>query len=499
MTTRRVYPVALVTGAILTLAFPEPDVAPLAWIALVPVLYATTNAGPRRGALVWAVFALGFFGTLLSWISVVGWVAWAVLLVVQIPFLVAFGALWGWLSGKAGPLGRVALAGGAWAAFEYLRAIVPLGGFTWGQLAQSQHDVAWLLRWASIGGGIFFGGVIAAANASIAELVRAIKDRAAAGRTARIAAPIAVLVIAAAAPIAIPVHRADGPALDIALVQGNVNPYVEHDFEKDLRILNRHVALTEAIDEPVDLVVWPESAAAIDPDNPVVPPLLERAATAVDAPMIVGASEDVDEGHDYYKVMAFLVSRDGDIVERYQKTHLVPFGEYVPARNLLDWLPILDQIPRDAVPGRDETLFSVAGGTVATVLSYEGDFGSLVRRRVAAGGRLVIVATNTSTWRGSWASAQHVAFSQVRAVENGVPVVHAALSGISALVAEDGRILRSLGLYEEGTIVHTMRFATSITPYARYGEWILAVAIASSALVWWLSTRRAQRGVPGRV
>src|SRR5947207_8969152 len=104
--------------------------------------------------------------------------------------------------------------------------------------------------------------------------------------------------------------------------------------------------------------------------------------------------------------------------------HLVPFGEYVPGRRLLSWLPLLDQIPQDAVAAHDPKSFSVDGGEVTTVLSYEGDFGSLVRQRIGAGGRLLVVATNTSTWRRSWASAQHVAMSQVRAAENGVWVVH---------------------------------------------------------------------------
>src|SRR5918999_3515427 len=145
--------------------------------------------------------------------------------------------------------------------------------------------------------------------------------------------------------------------------------------------------------------------------------------------------------------MAFQVGPDGRVVDRYQKTHLVPFGEYIPARDLFDWLPMLDQVPRDAIPAAEPVVFDVAGGPIAPVISFEGDFGSLVRQRIHEGGRMLVVATNTSTWGDSWASAQHVAFSRLRAVENGVWVLHAAISGISAVIAPDGDVVERTPLW----------------------------------------------------
>jgi len=483
---RRAYPVALVTGALLTLAFPEPDIAPLAWVALAPALYLTRGVGAKRGAVAWTFFGFGFLGTLLTWISVVGWAAWAAALCVQVPFMSAFGAVWGSLSGKASAAGRIALAAGAWALIEYLRSVVPFGGFTWGQLAQSQHDVLWMLRWASLAGGIFLALVVVAVNAAIAEIVSALRDR----RPWRLLASAVVIAVAFAGPALVRMQQDRASPATIAVVQGNVKPHVPQDFDKDLRILERHVALTESIDQPVDLVVWPESAAAIDPDHPVVPPLLQRAATSVDAPMIVGASEDVGDRASHYRVMAFHVSPAGEIVDRYQKTHLVPFGEYVPAREYLDWIPMLDQVPRDAQPGDEGNIFTLDGRQIATVLSFEGDFGSLVRARVSRGAHLAIVATNTSTWLHSWASAQHAAFSQVRAAENRVPVIHAALSGISAVVSHEGRVLDSLPLYEEGTMVRTLHLDAASSPYARFGDPLLFATIGLCALVWFVARQK---------
>ena len=481
MRPRLAYPVAILTGALLTLAFPEPSLSFLAWVALAPVLYLTTGIGARRGALVWAAFGLAFLGTLLSWVSIAGWLAWGVLLVDQLVFVVLFGALWGGLSGRTGSFGRTALAGGAWAAIEYLRSLFPVGGFTWGQLAQSQHDLSWMLEWAQLAGGIVLAGVLVMVNAALAELVGTRGD------WKRSLVPAITVLAAFLVPLVSSFFyvAADVDPLKIAIVQGNADPTVPETVAKQAQILRSHVRLTEELSERVDLVVWPESSVSFDPDLPEIRELLTRAATAVDAPLLVGGSDELEDD-DRYHVAAFLISPAGEIVDRYHKTHLVPFGEYVPARRFLDWLPILDQIPRDAIPGKEGKLFRLGDLDIAPVISFEGDFGSLVRSRVAAGGDVIVVATNTSTWRHSWASAQHVAFSQVRAAENATPVIHAAISGISAVIDDRGDVLETLPLYEPGTLVHSISPRIQTTPYTRLGDWILLGFVVACALAWWL-------------
>lgn len=460
-------------------------------MAIAPLLFLTNGAGARRGAIAWGLFGLGFFGTLLSWVSIVGWVAWGLLLVIQVPFVIAFGAVWASFSGRTGPVGRIALAGGTWAALEFLRAIVPITGFTWGQLAQSQHDVLWMLEWASLGGGVVLGGVLVGINAGLAEILKARS-----GGWNRVLAPAATVALAFAVPAAsLPFYvAADVRPLRVALIQGNADPAVPASLEKDLDILSSHGRLTERLDEKVDVVVWPESSVAIDPDNPVVRDVLERAARAADAPLIVGATEDLEGGR--YTVVSLLVSPTGEIVDRYQKTHLVPFGEYVPFRGLLGSLPMLEQVPRDAVPGRGGRLFRVDGIDVAPVISFEGDFGSLVRSRIASGGDVLLVATNTSTWLNTWASAQHVAFSQVRAAENATPVVHAAISGISAFISDRGEIVESLPRFEARSLVRSVAPRVTRTMYTRFGDWLALSFVLACVLAWELGRRRQKVASP---
>lgn len=484
------YAVALVTGAALSLAFPAPDLAPLAWVALVPLLLSIgPSSSLKKGFALGFVFGLGFFGTLLIWIANVGYAAWLILAILQALFAGLFGLAWAAAARIDNAVVRVLAPAVAWVALvEFARSKFPFGGFTWGELAQSQHDLRWMLRPAALAGGWLVAFVCVTCGALLAEAWNSAR-----ARDARSAVPW-VLGAAAliAAPAFLPANHASGEAIRVAIVQGNVpEPWTGSTDAKEAHILASHLHLTQSLaGTHPGLVVWPESSVALDPN------LDERArrglvlaAQSAGAPMVVGGNEDVDSDH--YRVVAWLVSETGKIVATYVKTHLVPFGEYVPGRSLLGWLPLLDQVPRDAIPEDDPTTFAVDGGEVAPVLSYEGDFGSIVRRPIAEGGRLLIVATNTSTWARSWASIQHVAMSQVRAAENGVWVVHAALSGVSGFVAPDGTLVASTPLWKATTLSHEVRFATGVTFYARTGDWF-PIACAALLLVLFVAGVRTQ-------
>jgi apolipoprotein N-acyltransferase len=487
----RAYPVVIASGLLLGLAFPEPDLAPLALIALAPLWWALRGVSIGRGLGLGFAFGVGFFSLLLFWISIVGYVAYVLLVLMQATFLGLFGAggalMWRLRKAAARVVGVAVL----WVAVELLRASVPVVGFTWGQLAQSQHDMySWTLRPAAYGGSWMVAALLVAINAVAVE---ALIGRGK-GRVTAALSGAALL----AAPLLLPIAASDGTPLTVAIVQGNVPQDFQGSFyEKELAITRSHVRLTEALDpNGLDLVVWPESSIGIDLQrDPVAAAEVAQAARAVGVPMIVGGNLDIDT--DRYKVVAFLVSPEGEIEDVYQKTHLVPFGEYVPGRDLLGWIPMLDQVPRDAVPGAEHKVFELPQGPIATVISFEGDFGSLVRRPIAAGGRALIVATNTSTWENSWASEQHLAFSQVRAAENGVDVVHAALSGTSGFIEAGGRLVEQTGLFEATSLVHTINFSPSVSFYARTGDWFAYLCVALAGVFLIGSARRGTDSVPG--
>jgi apolipoprotein N-acyltransferase len=429
------------------------------------------------------IFGIGFFGVLIYWFSIVGWLAWALAVLLESSFIALFSAAWAITSQRLRGPASVPLAAALWVTSEYLRAHFPWGGFTWGELAQSQHNLPWMLRSASIAGAWGTAFLIVAINCCVFFGLLSLVDSKLTAIRFLVAAAVLIAV-----PLLVREPRLKGPRLRVAIVQGNVpRSFAGSTLAKEQEIIRSHVDLTkELAPQHPDLVVWPESSVGLDMrKDPAVAREVAGAARSVSAPLIVGANLVVDPAH--YKVVAFLISRRGSISATYQKTHLVPFGEYVPGRRFLSWIPALKQISEDAIPARRGRLFSVAGGEVAPVLSFEGDFGSLVRGRIAAGGRLLVVATNTSTWRSTPASAQHVALSQVRAAENGVWVVHAALSGISAFIAPDGSVVRSTPLWTPTSLVQDLRFASSTTPYTRLGDWLPILCLVASVLVLALS------------
>ncbi|MEA2499013.1 MAG: apolipoprotein N-acyltransferase, partial [Actinomycetota bacterium] len=253
--------VAALSGLALNLAFPEPDLFWVAWLAIAPLLYVLKGAGPKRGFILGLAFGITFFGALLSWVSIVGWIAWLLLVLMEAAFFGAFGLVWGASSGGRGAVARVAIPALLWVALEYLRSVVPVVGFTWGELAQTQHNFPFFLKTAGIGGGWLVAALLVLVNALLLEVVLAVRERS----WKPCIASVALLLAVAAAPVLVHAPSADGPSLRVAIVQGNV-PDTEPSFEKDLLIVESHVALTkELAGRPIDLVVWPESSVGIDP------------------------------------------------------------------------------------------------------------------------------------------------------------------------------------------------------------------------------------------
>jgi apolipoprotein N-acyltransferase len=445
-------------------------------------------AGAKRGALLGIAFGFGFFGVLLIWIKYVGWIAWFLLVVLETAFLALFGAVWGATTRRWVGLWTALLAAAFWVAVEFLRSVLPVLGFSWGQLAQSQHNVGWILRPASIGGAWLVSFVLVLVNALLAESFVRLRN---ARRRDAIAIVVGAVVVLGLSAV-VPRQSALGLELQVAIVQGNVpRTFFATFFEKNVEILNSHLDATRALaGTDVDLVVWPESSIAIDlrPGNEVAQAVGDAVRTA-GAPLVAGGN--LEEGSHLYKVVAFHINETGELIDTYQKTHLVPFGEYVPWPSLRRFVPMLAQVPRDAIAGPKGETFALDQGRVAPVISFEGDFGSLVRERIGGlGGQLLVVATNTSTWETSWASAQHVAFSQVRAVENGIWVAHAALSGISAFVAPDGSVTERSALWTKDTLIETVRMAENVTFYARTGDWLAWACVVVLVAVPALAARR---------
>jgi apolipoprotein N-acyltransferase len=480
--------VAAASGGLLSLSQPPADLGPVAFVGMIPFLWIVRRARPRRGFILGLAFGLAYFGALLSWIALFGQLAWFALTLESALFAAVFGmlapAIWREYRPLRSSVGLAAL----WTALEFLRGAWPLGGFTWGGVAYSQANDRFLLPLASVTGALGVSFVVVLAG----SLLLVILER---GRRRPLAALAAVLIALAAVfgPALIRIPAPDGRPVDVAAIQVDVRRSSSADpVVEDLAVARQNVALYRTLaSNPPQLGVWGEDA--LDPGAsafPAVRAAVSQAIRDAGAPALIGAVTTAPDGTTRNQTL--LENGDGQIVGRYTKTHLVPFGEYVPWRSSLSWISALRQVPIDMTPGSDPRPLSIDGLRIGTVICFENSFPAIDRRVVAEGAGFLVVSTNNASYGFSAASRQHLIMSRFRAVENARWVVHAAVSGISAFIDPSGGVHHETGLFQTGVTRGTIRTSDARTLYNRYGDWFPWLSVLMAAGLVLVPRRRTQ-------
>ena len=354
-----------------------------------------------------------------------------------------------------------------WTVLDWVRTMWPLGGFSWGALGVSQVDNRITVRLATVAGAWGVTFVVVAVNALLVEA-------AGHGGGARRAALAGLAVVLVAAPVLIPFSVANGRDIDVATMQVDVRRAADaSSVGEDEAVARMHVAFHPELGaDPPDLAIWGEGA--LDPgaaNDPEIVAEVRGVVAAVGVPTLVGAVLNDADGTQTTSVV--LLDGTGTPVDRYDKVHLVPFGEYVPWRDELSWISAIEQIPVDRTPGERVHTLSVADlPPFAAPICFENSFPALTRAFVRAGAEFLVVPVNNASYGTTAASAQQLQMSRIRAVENGRWVVNAAVSGISAFVDPSGRIVAEAGLFEPALLRHHIRSSDATTWYVRLGDWV---------------------------
>jgi apolipoprotein N-acyltransferase len=461
--------VAGLSGAALSLSFPPAGWWPLAYLAPIPLLWLVRTSRPRRSALVGLVFGLAYFGLLLYWILLFGKGGFAALVLMSATYVAAFGALAPAIWRPERPfLSTVGLAA-LWTVLEWIRDAFPLGGFGWGQLGITQVDAP-SLRLASLTGvwGLSFVVLL------VAGLLLLALERWGRGAARALGYVLAAAVIALL-PMTIPLPSPDGRPLDVAAIQVDVSSVQDlGGAEEDVAVANLNIAAHRALSaDPPDLVVWGEGA--LDPGalaDPATMAAVRGAIADVGSPTVAGAVVVDPDGSEHTSVLAF--DGSGTLVDRYDKVHLVPFGEYVPWRGFLErFIEAVNQVPVDRVPGPEIRVLHVPGlPGFGTPICYENGFPSIPREMVRRGAGFLVVTINNASYGRTAASEQHLQMSRLRAVENGRWVVHGAVSGISALIDPTGSVVERAELFEPATLRGTIVASDRSTVFTRLGDWV---------------------------
>ncbi len=457
---------------LLVLSFPPVGWGVLAGPALFLFLWELRSG--RHPVSTGLVFGLGFLSGLIWWISRLGFIAFAPLAgVFSLYFL-----LYGFLLGKAASWELwcwwLAAVGG-WALLEMARVRFPVGGFEWGLLGYPMGEYAWARGAAQWIGTTGWGVVLVGLAAG---LVAAVESR----RVSFLSwAPAAACVALLTGGALFPSYPL-GEEWRVAIVQGSTPCPLTHCPGERLGTFRQHLDLTRSIPPgSVDLVVWSEGSTGGQDADPVLNPEVGAAigaeAVRIGAYLLVGGDRPISDTHWINANVVF--SPQGLILGEYRKRHPVPFGEYIPARPLFDWIPELAAVPRDMIKGEGPLLFEMGPGLVGSVISFEGAFARYPRHTAAVGGELLVVATNEGSYNFTPVSDQFIAMTRMRAAELGMDVVHSAVTGKSTFLTEGGRIGEVTGFTEQRVITATLHLRSQgPTLYTRVGEWVQAMAVA---------------------
>lgn len=480
-----------------------PAFALLSWVLVHP--QTTCSGGFGYGLL----FGIAFYLPLLPWVGgLVGAAPWLLLTAMCALFPAVFGAAAVAVRALAGWPVWFALL---WTAQEWAKSVVPFGGFPWGAAGYGQTSGP-LLPLVALGGVSLLSLAVvllgAAVTALTVQIVRWLQlpDRAAASRPPAVLLPGMCICVVLLATVTVwpSVRRSgagagDDPAITIAVVQGNV-PRLGLDFNTQRReVLDYHVRETLRLAEDVAagrvpqprFVIWPENASDIDPlVNADAAQQITVAAQAIAAPILVGTvraapgwTRDNPVSTNSVVVWDPLTGPG----ESYDKRIVQPFGEYLPWRGFFRHLSSYADRAGYFVPGHNDGVVHVAGVPVGVATCWEVIFDRAARQSVLAGAELLAVPTNNATFDATM-SEQQLAFAKVRAVEHDRYVVVAGTTGISAVIAPDGREVARTDFFEPAYLDATVRLKNTLTLATRWApalQWVLlgaAVAVLLAAI-----------------
>jgi apolipoprotein N-acyltransferase len=491
------------SGLLLTLSFPHVDLEFLAWFFFVPLLYALEGKSVLQGLI------LGFITGFVSFLGTFYWIIVAVhtygnipsvpsaiILLLLIAYLSLYPATFGFfhrlLQNRFGVQAAIFLPF-LWVALEYLRSFF-LTGFPWALLGHTQYLNLPFIQIVDITGVYGLSFAILWVNVTIYLILHQWAKRVFPYREALVAVMIVVglLVYGYVRMAGIDPQIPQQPSLKVGLAQGNIDQSIKWDesFQKQTLKIYENLSLKLGDGKP-DLIIWPETATPFFfQDAREYQPGILDIPRRTNAYLLFGSpTYKIEDRKARHYNSAYLVSPSGDIAGKYDKMHLVPFGEYIPLSSLLFFVESLGEGIGNFRSGREIFNFALPQGKFGVVICFEIIFPDLCRQFVKKGANFLVTITNDAWFGRTSAPHQHFTQAVFRAVENRVFIARAANTGISGFIDPKGKILKQGGIFKEEAISGTLRLMTARTFYTEYGDvfaWIcsaVSLFLAACAFV----------------
>lgn len=462
----------VISALLLILAYPKFDLKFLAWVAFVPLFFSLENKNPKQRFIIGYLFGFIFFSGILYWLINVS-VPGAIVLIIILSCAPAMFCLYT----PSGIVYDILAIPSLWVLTEFLRSHI-FTGFPWVMLGYSQYLNLPIIQIADITGVYGVSFLIVLVNFAIYSVIRKFKKR------------FIHIVIALCGLILTFFYGSYrlqegylGVPLEISVIQGNIPQGMKWDPQYKRLILDTYERLTlQAKKENADLIIWPETAIPgfFEGDGYLYTRITDL-AKIIDTPLLVGAIRETDSRlHN----SAYLISEDGKVLKVYNKIHLVPFGEYIPLEKYIPWLRnFIDKPIGDFDFGDEYTLFRIKAErkgyinesivkdirfyNFGVLICFEDIFPYLARNFVKSGAEFMVNITNDAWFGKTSAPYQHLEASVFRAVENRVPVIRSANTGISCFIDQKGRIISFVKVDGEKTFVEGYKQARIVPSYRR--------------------------------
>lgn len=462
---------AISSGALLSLSFPGFNLGFFAYLAFIPLFFSLKNCTKKRAFALSYLCGFVFFGITIFWLRHVSFPGYILLILTLSIFFGLFGFFI-----RLTAYNRqfnIFLLPVFWVVLEYVRSNF-FTGFGWALLGHSQYLTLPAIQIADITGVYGVSFMIIIVNLALYNLLFK-RDK-----TALFSVVAAIFVTGAIFGygfLKLNDNKTPDKHLTVSLIQGNIPQDAKWDpSHKDI-ILDTYSHLTrEAGKKGGDLIIWPETALPGFIEEKELSNVVEELAKEVDLPLLIGAPTYNRLTRVIYN-SAFLISREGMLLERHDKLHLVPFGEYIPFAEYFDFLrEYIDKPIGNFAKGDKYTVFQLENGAKFGVLiCFEDIFSELAREFALKDADFIINITNDAWFMKTAAPYQHAQSSVFRAVENKIAVVRAANTGLSCFIDKYGKITDSVNINNEEIFVaghktKKIEISKNRSFYSRFGD-----------------------------
>lgn len=481
---------AILSAVLLILSFPNFNVSYFAWVAFIPLLFAIENKDPREA------FRTAYLTGTVFFLGTVYWLVHVTLpgMVLVVLYLGLYFGAFGFILSRAKAITGYRLLffiPALWVALEWLRSHL-LGGFGWALLAHSQSKALAIIQISDMTGAYGTSFLVMLVNTALYMTIKSLRER----KTQKLpylVVAVAILYLSVTYGIVRIKNIFTGEALKVAIVQGNIPQDKKWDPGFKSGILDKYDRLTgQANKEKPDLIVWPETSVpgflGYEKD---VSERMKTLAVSTGTHLLVGAPSAEGDWDRIYN-SAVLLSGEGRVVDRYDKIHLVPFGEYVPFKKVFSFVEKFAKSPiGDFSAGKKYTVFkffierrSEGSGAswkllkkakFSSLICFEDIFPDLTRKFIKEGAVFLVNITNDAWFGNTSAPYQHAQCSVFRAVENRVNVIRVANTGLSCFIDQKGRVTDTVSsdgreLFVEGFKTKDIILTPTRTFYTVYGD-----------------------------